>query len=74
RSSRRYCARVISVQAILISSGYRKPMNHNPLKSLNSFSVRHSMVVNRDWAVTHMPVTISRLPIGSSFRPLLGFG
>ncbi|WP_281798868.1 hypothetical protein, partial [Komagataeibacter rhaeticus] len=24
-----------------ISSGYRKPMNHNPLKSLNSFSVRH---------------------------------
>ncbi|MCP1242590.1 hypothetical protein, partial [Acetobacter lambici] len=33
--------RVISVQAILISSGYRKPMNHNPLKSLNSFSVRH---------------------------------
>ncbi|WP_206752296.1 hypothetical protein, partial [Acetobacter fallax] len=35
------CARVISVQAILISSGYRKPMNHNPLKSLNSFSVRH---------------------------------
>ncbi|MGY6771413.1 hypothetical protein, partial [Komagataeibacter sp. NFXK3] len=40
-SSRRYCARVISVQAILISSGYRKPMNHNPLKSLNSFSVRH---------------------------------
>ncbi|EGG75691.1 hypothetical protein SXCC_03505 [Gluconacetobacter sp. SXCC-1] len=49
-------------------------MNHNPLKSLNSFSVRHSMVVNRDWAVTHMPVTISRLPIGSSFRPLLGFG
>ncbi|NHO31777.1 heme NO-binding domain-containing protein, partial [Acetobacter fallax] len=37
------CARVISVQAILISSGYRKPMNHNPLKSLNSFSVRHSV-------------------------------
>ncbi|WP_234448288.1 hypothetical protein, partial [Komagataeibacter oboediens] len=26
----------------LISSGSRKPMNHNLLKSLNSFSVRHS--------------------------------
>ena len=41
RSSLRYCARVISVQAILISSGSRKPMNHNLLKSLNSFSGRH---------------------------------
>ncbi|WP_225063173.1 hypothetical protein, partial [Komagataeibacter rhaeticus] len=53
RSSRRYCARVISVQAILISSGYRKPMNHNPLKSLNSFSVRHSNIemVRQDAAV-----------------------
>ncbi len=29
------------LQAILISLGSRKPMNHNPLKSLNSFSVRH---------------------------------
>ncbi|WP_206752441.1 hypothetical protein, partial [Acetobacter fallax] len=42
------CARVISVQAILISSGYRKPMNHNPLKSLNSFSVRHLGLASQD--------------------------
>ena len=35
------CARVISVQTILISSGSRKPLNHNLMRSLNSFSVRH---------------------------------
>lgn len=38
------------------------------------FAAFISMVVNRDWAVTQMPVTISRLPTGSSFRPLLGLG
>ncbi|MFA6116365.1 MAG: TnsA endonuclease N-terminal domain-containing protein [Sphingomonas sp.] len=36
------------------------------------FAAFVSMVVNRDWAVTDVPVTISRLPGGQSFRPLLG--
>lgn len=31
-SSRQYCVRVISVQVVVISSGCRKPMNHNLLK------------------------------------------
>ena len=38
------------------------------------FAAFVSMVVNRDWAVTDLPVTITRLPVSQSFRPLLGLG